>query len=823
MARPRIHCTHQGTSVMDRMKRHPCGLMALAAFSLALWGAGCGPPQADADPAAPDNESGGSVEECEGDPSPVDAAPSEEAGLGDELERGAEDPTSGAAHLQDASPPLPSDPPATLSPPKQYDPDGVQMLYASAPGSAFRLSTSNPNSNAQVSFDDGTPATARSTGKLKYWNVVSHKVTYASTGATGYTMRLNMYASGGKQNYTWRNTPGYISNPKDVRNQEVTAYARLNTIADPGHATITLKIRGGSHTSSAGKGDLASCTEMNLRPGGAQFSKEYTHPTYRTINLQNLSGERLKGDTWFGVKLVSYTDSTDARRVVNRLYVDANPFDFTTGKPRNNWNLLAEYIDVDGLGPAPYAKLANWGGWQTTLRVDGAKTVDIAFPSVREIQPPPRRTYSIQAGDFDGDGKLDLATLSQDAYGHWSDTAVLELADGTGFRSARWHANAPTHMRNGGADRRYATLVGDFNGDHRDDLAAVSQNADGSWSTWLAMELSNGNSFASQRWPALLPMHMRNGGSGATYWSYVGDFNGDGKADVLTLSPNAGGAWASNIELELSTGTGFTSTFWAAGTPGYIRSGGNARRYFILVGDFNGDGRSDLATYSPDGGGGWASWVAMELSNGDSFTSTRWSAATPAHMRNGGSQSRYYPMVGDFNGDGKADLVTVSPNAGGSWSDWAAVELSTGSGFTSTVWPTSTPGHMRNGGSSADYRVLARDFNGDGRADLVTLSINGGGGWAEWYAMDLSKGVGFESSSWSSPVPQHVRNGNAASDYRVLAGDFTGDGRADVAVLSPNARGAWLNWTRLDASTGTGFTPLVSDTVSAAAMHADSL
>jgi muramidase (phage lysozyme) len=414
-------------------------------------------------------------------------------------------------------------------------------------------------------------------------------------------------------------------------------------------------------------------------------------------------------------------------------------------------------------------------------------------------------TYEVHTGDFNGDGKTDVLTWSPNAGGGWSDWASLELSTGSGFTSGVWAATTPAHARNGNLDRRYVSLSGDFDGNGRTDIATVSPNGGGGWANWIAMELSNGSGFGSGTWKASTPGHMRNGGN-AAYSVYAGDFNGDGRSDLATLSPTGGGGWGEWMAMELSTGNGFTSSVWKAGTPLHMRNGGNTRAYTTVKGDFNGDGRTDLATVSPNAGGGWANWVAVDLSTGSGFTAGAWKASTPAHMRNGGGSANYQVLAEDFNGDGRTDLATVSQNAGGGWANWIAVELSTGSGFTSAAWSATTPAHMRNGGGNAVYRVVAGDVNADGRADLVTLSPNGGGGWANWMAVELSTGSGFSSHAWSSGTPQHIRNGSAGRDYRVLVGDFEGNERADIAVLSPNGGGGWANWLSVNLSTGSAFT-----------------
>jgi hypothetical protein len=284
---------------------------------------------------------------------------------------------------------------STASAEKSLDADGVQMLLASMPnGANQRLGAQDPNTTQRFGFDYKAKATAGQEGGLRFWNLPSTPLNYSS-GPAGVTARFHMYASGGQQNFTWKTQNGHLSSAADVKNQEFTVYVRVHELLDPRAAAATLKIRGGAH--SANNPDAGSCTMMTFAPlvtssnkgtrDITRFGKELTHPLYDYVKLTPAVDASLLDNTWVGLKLLSWSDPKDATRVINQLHIDTTPFD-AAGKPVNNWRLLSEYIDVEGKSTGRYSKLVNWGGWQTTLRVDGYRSVDFAYPSVREIVAP---------------------------------------------------------------------------------------------------------------------------------------------------------------------------------------------------------------------------------------------------------------------------------------------------------------------------------------------------------------------------------------------------------------------------------------------------
>ena len=173
----------------------------------------------------------------------------------------------------------------------------------------------------------------------------------------------------------------------------------------------------------------------------------------------------------------------------------------------------------------------------------------------------------------------------------------------------------------------------------------------------------------------------------------VGDFNGDGKQDLATANYNG-----NNVTVLIGNGSGgFTP---ATGSPFAAGTGA----YSIAVGDFTRDGIQALAVanyYDAD--------VTVLVGNGDgTFTAD-------SHGHFGVGATPVTVTVGDFNGDGLQDLVTANHNDG-------TITLLYGDGTGNFASPTG--GTLAAG--TSPQAVVTGDFNGDGIQDLaVTDSSNG--------------------------------------------------------------------------------------------------
>lgn len=235
------------------------------------------------------------------------------------------------------------------------------------------------------------------------------------------------------------------------------------------------------------------------------------------------------------------------------------------------------------------------------------------------------------AGDFNGDGKSDIAVLNWNSE-FWVGLSTGSAFDGTG--SGKWAS--PAGLWGG------IPLAGDFNGDGLEDVLVFTEK-DG-----LRVGLSTGSSFDA---PGSGPWN-----SPAGLWSeqpFIGDFNGDGKDDLAILN------WQSNIWVGLSSGTAFDAPGGGQWAVKEAPWGG-----MPLSGDFNGDGKNDVAVFTPEN-----QWK-VNLSSGSTFDaegSGQWNSAAGLWGE--------LPVVGDFNGDGKTDIAMFNGN-----SEWW-LGLSSGSSF----------------------------------------------------------------------------------------------------------------------------------------------
>ncbi|WP_435279824.1 FG-GAP repeat domain-containing protein [Streptomyces sp. 1222.5] len=349
-------------------------------------------------------------------------------------------------------------------------------------------------------------------------------------------------------------------------------------------------------------------------------------------------------------------------------------------------------------------------------------------------------------GDFNSDGRMDVALLGLE--GATTLPVAFSRGDGT-FKVTNTGAGEFPWWSLGEGVRH---LVGDFNGDRKMDIALSGGKG---WSS-TAVAFSNGDGTFKVTNTSTGEFPVWAAGAGVRH--LVGDFNGDGKADIAL----SGGKGWSSTAVAFSNGDGtFKVTNTSTGEfPGWA-AGEGVRN---LVGDFNGDGKADIAL---SGGKGWSS-TAVAFSNGDGTfkvtnTSTgdfpSWAAQGP--VRN---------LMADFNGDGKMDIAL---SGGEGWSS-TAVAFSKGDGTFKVT--NAGNGAFPVWAAGAGVKHLIGDFNGDRKADIA---LSGGKDWSST-AVAFSNGDGtFKVTNTSTGEFPGWAAGEGA---RNLVGDFNGDGRADIVL-----------------------------------------
>ncbi|MFI5247260.1 MAG: FG-GAP-like repeat-containing protein, partial [Nitrospirales bacterium] len=269
---------------------------------------------------------------------------------------------------------------------------------------------------------------------------------------------------------------------------------------------------------------------------------------------------------------------------------------------------------------------------------------------------PDAVAYSLT--DLDGDGKSEIGFYRSGIWG------ILKSSQGYSYSATSW-------MSWGGAGLQ--PIVADFDGDKKADVAYIVAPAGGQTAAYAILRSTTGYNYAQAQyvpagWPSL----------GDT--PVVGDFDGDGKADP-GIWRSSSGVWI----VPLSGGNYTTYLF---------RQWGQAGDKPVIA-DFDGDGKDDIGFYHN------GVWGILLSTKGYDTTKAQW-------FNWGGTGLQ--PIVADFDGDKKADIAYMVAPAGGQSAAYAILKSTTGYDynqvqFIAAGWP-----------SLGDVPVVG-DFDGDGKAD----------------------------------------------------------------------------------------------------------
>jgi hypothetical protein len=336
---------------------------------------------------------------------------------------------------------------------------------------------------------------------------------------------------------------------------------------------------------------------------------------------------------------------------------------------------------------------------------------------------------AVAVGDFNRDGKQDLAVTNFN-----SDDLTIRLGNGTGsfpdaLASTIAVGNAPVSV-----------AVGDFNNDGKQDLAIGKI-----FSTDVAIRLGNG----AGGFPDALASTVSTGAN--PVFVAIGDFNRDGNQDLaLAIFGDSLNPGDQNVTIKLGDGTGAFpsgSSFLAGDRP-----------EAVAVGDFNRDGIQDLAVAN-GGGPDVPHSVTIRLGDGEgNFPDALASSFNPG-------ASSLAIAVGDFNRDGKQDLAVVlgsksvmirlGDGAGG-FPDALSTTVGAGDG------PRSIAIGDFNNDAKQDFAVANTASD-----DVTVRLGDGAGGFPDALALTVSAGDGPYSvaiGDFNRDGKQDLAVANSASD-----------------------------------------------------------
>jgi hypothetical protein len=367
-------------------------------------------------------------------------------------------------------------------------------------------------------------------------------------------------------------------------------------------------------------------------------------------------------------------------------------------------------------------------------------------PNLRELIPAAAQFQS-RSADYDGDGRPEILVTSPWGIG------LLKLAGNT-FSAPMM---APNGTRFGGwllntGDNHFATIGAS---DGRAEILVTSP-----WGIGVLQQ--SGATLTPQM---MAPNGTRFGGwllnTGDNSFGPAGDYDGDGKGEVLVTSPwgigfleQAGSTL--NAPMMAPNGTRFGG--WL------LNTGDNS---FGPIGDFDGDGKPEILVTSPWGIGvlkvsGSTLNVLMMAPNGTRFGG--W-------LLNTGDNT--FGPVGDFDGDGRAEIMVSSPWGVG------VFKLSGNSFSVPMMAPNGTRfgGWLLNTGDNSFGPV--GDYDGDGRREIVVTSP---------WVIGMIK---LSGSTFNVPMmqPNGTRFGgwllNTGDNRPSTAADYDVDGRAEILITSP--------------------------------------
>ncbi|MBI5759605.1 MAG: VCBS repeat-containing protein, partial [Planctomycetales bacterium] len=525
------------------------------------------------------------------------------------------------------------------------------------------------------------------------------------------TARFTIAGTWGTGQVTVQMTSGF---PEDLAGNSLASYTT-------GDFTISPPVTTSPTVVSTSPGDGST-----LSSGPTEILVNFSEP------MRQFAGDLLPSDLTLGGVGRGSTSVTSSN------WVDGDTARFTIG---GTWGTGQVTVQMTGLWPKNLAgnSLASYTTGDFTISDPVGPAPNFAAKQDFTVGNTPR---SVVAADFNGDGKIDVATSNE-----FSDTiSVLQNTTVAGAAIPSFVAK-----QDFATGRRPRTIaVGDFDGDGKPDLAVA--NEDANTVSVLRNITASGTAFINFASPVGLAT------ASGPFTVAVGDFNSDNRPDLAVTNADS-----ASVSVLLNT------TMAGAASPSFagkldITTKGDPRG--LAIGDLNGDGHPDLIVSHLFNGLSVLVNTTQTGANTSSFAA-RQDFSAPA--------SSLAVMLADLNGDDRLDVVSTNPSG---------VPL----GSTSVLFNT-TPTNtaiislaVPRTFSLGDFPVFSAvgDLNRDGKPDIVAANEFGHN------VSVLTNQTPRGATTVTVASQQMFDTGTGAS--AVALADFNGDSRTDLAVTNDGAK-----------------------------------